>query len=445
MGCGRLVGSDGDRGRARTPAGPDRAPARRWAGRPGGRGSARTRGRGPAGCRCGWCAALRTRCRPATMPRSCSRRSRSSCEGVDQVGVDGVLDDGVAVSLDAAHVGIDVGAHGFLLHVLSGSEPIVLRWPGSDRRRTIATSCSPAPGRAMPWWGPMPPRSLPRIGCGTAGGRYPLVPVPALRRLARRRRSRGSRPGPGAGPGRDRASRTGPDPAGPLRAAPHRRRSCHPCDRAQRPWPSSCSPSPATTPRSTRDYVDIMNDLSGSNPGEAQVRGVLGYLRKAFEYSPRHLIQLGLAGHRLRRPRGHGDGGAVVRQAVGGVPDAWWPPSLLIPIEIYELSSSVSVFKVITFVINVAIVVYLLLAKRLFGLRGGHRAEAGAAPRVQRLGGDRTGDSSACRRRRPSVSVHRQLACDVGSSRRTGPASVQAGGWYRRPPRAVGAVGSALA
>ena len=32
-------------------------------------------------------------------------------------------------------------------------------------------------------------------------------------------------------------------------------------------------------------------------------------------------------------------------------------------------------FKVITFVINVAIVVYLLLAKRLFGLRGGHRAE----------------------------------------------------------------------
>ena len=29
-------------------------------------------------------------------------------------------------------------------------------------------------------------------------------------------------------------------------------------------------------------------------------------------------------------------------------------------------------FKVITLVINVAIAVYLLLAKRLFGLRGGH-------------------------------------------------------------------------
>ena len=49
--------------------------------------------------------------------------------------------------------------------------------------------------------------------------------------------------------------------------------------------------------------------------------------------------------------------------------------AVLIPIEIYELSLSVSVFKVLTFVINVAILIYLLLAKRLFGLRGGHRAE----------------------------------------------------------------------
>ena len=36
-----------------------------------------------------------------------------------------------------------------------------------------------------------------------------------------------------------------------------------------------------------------MNDLSGQ-PGAAQLRGVLGYLRKAFQYSPRHLIHLGL-------------------------------------------------------------------------------------------------------------------------------------------------------
>jgi uncharacterized membrane protein (DUF2068 family) len=49
--------------------------------------------------------------------------------------------------------------------------------------------------------------------------------------------------------------------------------------------------------------------------------------------------------------------------------------TILVPFEVYELVLGASVFKVITLVINVAIVVYLLLAKRLFGLRGGHRAE----------------------------------------------------------------------
>ena len=45
------------------------------------------------------------------------------------------------------------------------------------------------------------------------------------------------------------------------------------------------------------------------------------------------------------------------------------------PFEIYELTNGVSVFKLIALVINLAVVIYLLLAKRLFGLRGGHRAE----------------------------------------------------------------------
>ena len=47
----------------------------------------------------------------------------------------------------------------------------------------------------------------------------------------------------------------------------------------------------------------------------------------------------------------------------------------LVPYEIYELTNSVSVFKLIALVINLAVVIYLLLAKRLFGLRGGHAAE----------------------------------------------------------------------
>jgi uncharacterized membrane protein (DUF2068 family) len=47
----------------------------------------------------------------------------------------------------------------------------------------------------------------------------------------------------------------------------------------------------------------------------------------------------------------------------------------LLPLEIYELSHKVSPFKIIALIVNVAIVVYLLLAKRLFGLRGGVAAE----------------------------------------------------------------------
>lgn len=48
---------------------------------------------------------------------------------------------------------------------------------------------------------------------------------------------------------------------------------------------------------------------------------------------------------------------------------------LLIP-EIYEMTNRVTVLKVLALVINVAVVVYLLIAKRLFGIRGGAAAEA---------------------------------------------------------------------
>lgn len=45
--------------------------------------------------------------------------------------------------------------------------------------------------------------------------------------------------------------------------------------------------------------------------------------------------------------------------------------TVLLPFEIYELATRVSVLKVIGFIINIAVVIYLLYAKRLFGLRGG--------------------------------------------------------------------------
>jgi uncharacterized membrane protein (DUF2068 family) len=47
----------------------------------------------------------------------------------------------------------------------------------------------------------------------------------------------------------------------------------------------------------------------------------------------------------------------------------------LLPFEIYEIVTRTTALKVIAFVINVAVVIYLLLAKRLFGLRGGLAAD----------------------------------------------------------------------
>lgn len=123
-----------------------------------------------------------------------------------------------------------------------------------------------------------------------------------------------------------------------------------------------------------RAYVNIMNDLSGGNPGESQVRGFLGYLGRAFRYSPRRLVELGLALTAYA--------GLEACEMVGLWLNKRWAEYLtfvattaLVPFEIYELTISVSVFKILTLAVNLAIVVYLLLAKRLFGLRGGHRAE----------------------------------------------------------------------
>jgi uncharacterized membrane protein (DUF2068 family) len=58
--------------------------------------------------------------------------------------------------------------------------------------------------------------------------------------------------------------------------------------------------------------------------------------------------------------------------------------TLLLPLEVYEIATKGSPLKVIGFLINVAVVVYLLLRKRLFGLRGG--AGADAAERERDLG-----------------------------------------------------------
>src|SRR6185437_3220736 len=50
--------------------------------------------------------------------------------------------------------------------------------------------------------------------------------------------------------------------------------------------------------------------------------------------------------------------------------------TLLLPLEIYEIIHQGTVLKVLGFLINLAVVVWLLWRKRLFGLNGGGKAEA---------------------------------------------------------------------
>ena len=47
----------------------------------------------------------------------------------------------------------------------------------------------------------------------------------------------------------------------------------------------------------------------------------------------------------------------------------------LLPLEVYEIVNRLSGLKIVTLIINVAVVIYLLCAKRLFGIRGGAAAE----------------------------------------------------------------------
>ncbi len=123
-----------------------------------------------------------------------------------------------------------------------------------------------------------------------------------------------------------------------------------------------------------RDYTNIMNDLAGGDPGSSTARGVLGYFGRAFKYSPTHLITLALVLLAYAA--------LEATEAVGLWFNKRWAEyltfvatTLLIPYEVYELWLRVSVFKLIVLAINVAVAIYLLLAKRLFGLRGGHHAE----------------------------------------------------------------------
>ena len=48
--------------------------------------------------------------------------------------------------------------------------------------------------------------------------------------------------------------------------------------------------------------------------------------------------------------------------------------SVFLPLEIHDLAKGITMTRLVTFSINIAAVIYLLVSKRLFGLRGGRKA-----------------------------------------------------------------------
>src|SRR3954465_8351070 len=120
-------------------------------------------------------------------------------------------------------------------------------------------------------------------------------------------------------------------------------------------------------------FYRVAADLSGG-PVQKDEVGLLGELNKLFSLksSTLHLVGAGVIGY------------AVLEgvEAVGLWYQKRWAEyltliatSLFLPLEVYEIAHKLSPTKIIALIVNIAVVLYLLFAKRLFGIRGGAAAE----------------------------------------------------------------------
>jgi uncharacterized membrane protein (DUF2068 family) len=124
------------------------------------------------------------------------------------------------------------------------------------------------------------------------------------------------------------------------------------------------------------DFTKILKDLQGGlgGPVNNSRHGIVHDLQRLFGVSIRNLYLIAAAAAAY--------GALEATEAVGLWLGRRWAEYLtfvatavFVPYEIYELTRSVTWLKLLTLAINLLIVSYLLLAKRLFGLRGGGKAE----------------------------------------------------------------------
>jgi uncharacterized membrane protein (DUF2068 family) len=117
------------------------------------------------------------------------------------------------------------------------------------------------------------------------------------------------------------------------------------------------------------DYITVLQSLGGPSK-----HGFLGWFGRFFTISSEHLYEAASVVI-----------GYAVLEAVEMV-GLWlakrWAEyltfvatCLFLPFEVYELVHQWSVLKLVALLTNLVIAVYLLMAKRLFGARGGIRAE----------------------------------------------------------------------
>jgi uncharacterized membrane protein (DUF2068 family) len=124
-------------------------------------------------------------------------------------------------------------------------------------------------------------------------------------------------------------------------------------------------------------FYRILTDLQGGvggGPVQTSSVGIVHDLDRLFSLQSRtlHLLGAAIIGY----------GALEGIEAIGLWYRRRWAEYLtlvatavFLPIEVYELAHHATPLKLLAFVVNVAVVVYLLYAKRLFGLRGGARTE----------------------------------------------------------------------